>query len=106
MFNPGLGNAMNGSWKYFLLEEYTVMGKRIDWMKFCYMIDDASKRDLHLFDSLRQIKFLQERDRALEIINNERNPATKKHMQEMFEFGNLALDNAFFGKEVHKLHSI
>lgn len=103
MFNPGLNNAMNGNWRYFLLEEYTVMGKKIDWMKFHYMICDASGTDLHLFDSLRQIKFLQERDRALEIINNEKDPNTKKHMQEMFEYGNLALDNAFFGKPVHKL---
>lgn len=102
MFNPGLNNAMNGSWKNFLLEEYTVMGKKIDWMKFHFMIDDASMRDQHLFDSLRQIKFLQERDRALEIINNEKDPVTKKHMQEMFEYGNLALDNAFFGKKVHR----
>ena len=93
--------AQNG----YLLDEYTFLGEKMSWQKFARLQERYVHSDGITEDQVRSInlaKWIQEKQRAEQIINDELNPVIREQMEEMYEEQCFALDNIFFGKEIHR----
>ena len=81
--------AQNG----YLLDEYTFLGEKMSWQKFARLQERYVHSDGITEDQVRSInlaKWIQEKQRA------------REQMEEMYEEQCFALDNIFFGKEIHR----
>ncbi len=90
----------------YLLDEYTFQGKTMNWEDFAYLQNRYIHGDLRTVDeviSINLTKWIQEKQRAELIINKEKDPIIKDQMITMYKNQCFALDNIFFGKEIHKL---
>ena len=89
----------------YLLDTYTFGGKTYDWIHFHYLRDQYIHSDRHTMQDVSSInlaKWTQEKQRAEKIIENEKDPVIKEQMMMYYSNQNFALDNIFFGKEIHR----
>ena len=93
------GNYSN---RIFALDEYLIEGKKINWMNLSNMINRAAIHNRLEYNKLINLKFLQEIQRAKDVINAEKNYSLREQMINMYRIGYLYLDYMFFGKPVHE----
>lgn len=89
----------------YLLDEYTFLGKRMPWQEFARLQERYIHGDNRTVDEVRSInlaKWIQEKQRAEQIINDELDPVIKEQMEAMYREQCFVLDNIFFGKEIHR----
>lgn len=89
----------------YLLDTYTFGGKTYDWMQFHYLRERYIHGDSHSMQDVSAInlaKWTQEKERAEELIDNEKDSRRKDQMMMQYFNQNFALDNIFFGKEIHR----
>ena len=86
----------------FLLEEYNYQGQTLGWMQYYLKMNVASYRDPDCYRNMVQLKAIQEWQRAIQVILEEKDPVIQEQMVAMFSIGNFALDNAFYGKDIHR----
>jgi hypothetical protein len=89
----------------YLLDEYTFLGKRMSWQEFARLQERYIHGNSRTVDEVRSInlaKWIQEKQRAEQIIEDELDPVIREQMEEMYKEQCFALDNIFFGKEIHR----
>ena len=89
----------------YLLDEYTFLGKTMSWQEFARLQNTYILSNIRTADEIISInlaKWVQEKQRAEQIINNEQNPVIKEQMEELYKEQCFALDNVFFGKDIHR----
>ena len=89
----------------YLLDTYTFGGKTYDWIHFHYLRERYIHGDFRTAQEVNMInlaKWTQEKQRAEELIDNEKDPIIKEQMEIQYSNQNFALDNIFFGKEIHR----
>ena len=85
----------------FLLDEYMYQGEVYTWRRYYLKMNTASYRDPDCYRNMVQMKAIQEWQRAIKVILEEKDPIKQEQMYNMFSLGNFALDNAFYGKDIH-----
>lgn len=89
----------------YLLDEYTFLGRRMSWQEFHRLREryiHGNTRTMDEVVSINMAKWIQEKQRAEYIINHEEDAMIRDQMEQLYEEQCFALDNIFFGKEIHR----